>query len=99
MVGRAVPQVQIVILGAGVVGTAAAWYLRQAGHDVQVVERRAGPGLETSFANGGQISASHALPWAAPGVPLKTLKWILREDAPLLFRLRARSASISPSTR
>ena len=80
---------KVVVLGAGVVGTAAAWYLRAAGHDVQVLERREAAGMETSFANGGQISASHALPWAAPGVPLKALKWMLREDAPLLFRLRA----------
>jgi D-amino-acid dehydrogenase len=81
--------VKIAVLGAGVVGTAAAWYLRQAGHDVQVLERRESAGLETSFANGGQVSATHAMPWASPGVPLKVLKWLLREDAPLLFRLRA----------
>jgi D-amino-acid dehydrogenase len=81
--------VKVVVLGAGVVGTAAAWYLRAAGHDVQVLERRSAAGMETSFANGGQISASHALPWAAPGVPWTALKWMLREDAPLLFRLRA----------
>ena len=80
---------KVLVLGAGVVGTAAAWYLRAAGHDVQVLERRSAAGLETSFANGGQISASHALPWAAPGVPWTALKWMLREDAPLLFRLRA----------
>ena len=80
---------KVIVLGAGVVGTAAAWYLRAAGHDVQVLERRAAAGMETSFANGGQISASHALPWAAPGVPWTALKWMLREDAPLLFRLRA----------
>ena len=80
---------KIVILGAGVVGVAAAWYLRLAGHDVQVLDRREGPGLETSFANGGQISADHAAPWAKPGVPLQALQWMLREDAPLLFRLRA----------
>jgi len=80
---------KVAVLGAGVIGVAAAWYLRQAGHDVQVLDRQEGPGLETSFANGGQISASHALPWAAPGVPLQALKWMLREDAPLLFRLRA----------
>ena len=79
----------VVVLGAGVVGIAAAWYLRQAGHDVRVLDRREGPGLETSFANGGQISADHAAPWAKPGVPLQALKWMLREDAPLLFRLRA----------
>jgi D-amino-acid dehydrogenase len=81
--------VNVLVLGAGVVGTSAAWYLRQAGHDVRVLERREGVGLETSFANGGQISADHAAPWAKPGVPLQALKWMLREDAPLLFRLRA----------
>jgi D-amino-acid dehydrogenase len=81
--------VKVAVLGAGVVGVACAWYLRQAGHDVQVLERREGPGLETSFANGGQVSADHAAPWAKPGVPLQALKWMLREDAPLLFRLRA----------
>ncbi len=80
---------KIVVLGAGVIGVTAAWYLRAAGHDVQVLERREGPGLETSYANGGQISADHAMPWAKPGVPLQALKWMLREDAPLLFRQRA----------
>jgi len=80
---------RVAVLGAGIVGVAAAWYLRQAGHEVQVLERRAGPGLETSFANGGQISADHAAPWAKPGIPMQALKWMLREDAPLLFRLRA----------
>jgi D-amino-acid dehydrogenase len=80
---------RIAVLGAGVVGVTCAWYLRQAGHDVRVLERREGPGLETSFANGGQVSADHAAPWAKPGVPLQALKWMLREDAPLLFRLRA----------
>jgi len=79
----------VLILGAGVIGVASAWYLRQAGHDVRVLERRAAAGLETSFANGGQISADHAAPWAQPGVPLQALKWMLREDAPLLFRPRA----------
>ena len=80
---------RIAVLGAGVIGVTTAWYLRQAGHEVQVVDRREGPGLETSFANGGQISADHAAPWARPGVPLQALKWMLHEDSPLLFRLRA----------
>ena len=79
----------IVVLGAGVVGVTTAWYLRQAGHEVRVLDRRGGPGLETSFANGGQISADHAAPWAKPGVPMQALKWMVQEDAPLLFRLRA----------
>jgi D-amino-acid dehydrogenase len=80
---------KVAVLGAGVIGVTAAWYLRQEGHEVEVLERRDGPGLETSFANGGQISATHALPWAGPGVPMQAFKWMLREDAPLLFRLRA----------
>ena len=79
---------KVIVLGAGVVGTASAWYLAQAGHEVEVVDRREGPGLETSFANGGQVSVCHAEPWANPGAPLKVLRWLARDDAPLLFRLR-----------
>src|SRR5262250_2881970 len=79
---------KILVLGAGVVGTATAWYAREAGHEVELVDRRDAPGLETSFANGGQVSACHAEPWANPGAPAKILKWIFRDDAPLLFRLR-----------
>ncbi|MDP1740035.1 D-amino acid dehydrogenase [Polaromonas sp.] len=79
---------KVTVLGAGVTGITTAWFLRQAGHEVTVVDRQPGAGLETSFANGGQVSVSHAEPWANPGAPLKVLKWLLREDAPLLFRLR-----------
>jgi len=80
---------RVAVLGAGIVGVTAAWYLAEAGHEVQVIERQPGPALETSFANGGQISVSHAEPWANPGAPLKILKWIGREDAPLLWRFSA----------
>lgn len=80
---------KVVVLGAGVVGTASAWYLRQAGHEVTVLERQGGPALETSFANGCQISVSHAEPWANPASLLKVLGSLGRADAPLLFRLRA----------
>jgi D-amino-acid dehydrogenase len=80
---------KVIVLGAGVVGTASAWYLRQAGHEVTVLERQPGPALETSFANGCQISVSHAEPWANPATLLKVLRGLGREDAPLLFRLRA----------
>lgn len=80
---------RITVLGAGVTGVATAWYLCKAGHEVTVIDRREGPGLETSFANGGQISVSHAEPWANPRAPLQILRWLGREDAPLLFRLRA----------
>jgi D-amino-acid dehydrogenase len=81
--------VKIIVLGAGVVGVTCAWYLAAAGHEVTVIERREAPGLETSFANGGQITAGHAEPWAKPSVVPKILRWLGREDAPLLFRPRA----------
>ena len=80
---------KVIVLGAGVIGTASAWYLRQAGHDVSVLERQGGPALETSFANGCQISVSHAQPWANAATLVKVLRDLGREDAPLLFRLRA----------
>ncbi|MGB7774214.1 MAG: D-amino acid dehydrogenase [Pseudolabrys sp.] len=79
----------VVVMGAGVVGVTTAWYLRQQGHDVTVVDRQAKPAAETSHANGGQISVSHAEPWANPSAPLKVLRWLFNEDAPLLIRLRA----------
>jgi len=80
---------RVIVLGAGLLGTTSAYFLQQLGHDVTVVDRQAAPGAETSFANGGQISVSHAEPWANPSAPLKVLQWLGREDAPLLFRLRA----------
>ena len=80
---------KIIVLGAGVVGVTTAWYLAHAGHEVIVLERHGEPGLETSLANGGQISASHAEPWAKPAAPLQIARWLGREDAPLLFRPRA----------
>jgi D-amino-acid dehydrogenase len=81
--------VKIIVLGAGVVGVASAWYLAAAGHEVTVIDRQPGAGLETSFANGGQIAAGHAEPWAKPSVVPKIFGWLGREDAPLLFRPRA----------
>ncbi|MBS0554106.1 MAG: D-amino acid dehydrogenase, partial [Proteobacteria bacterium] len=89
----------IAVLGGGVVGIATAWYLNSKGFSVTVFDRQPGPALETSFANGGQISVSHAEPWASPGTPLKALRWLAREDAPLLFRLRADRALLSWSLR
>ena len=79
----------MLVLGAGVVGVTSAWYLAQAGHEVVVADRQPQAGMETSFANGGQISAAHAEPWARPSVVPKILRWLGREDAPLLFRPRA----------
>lgn len=78
-----------IVLGAGVTGITSAWFLKKNGFDVTVIDRQPAAGMETSFANGGQISVSHAEPWANPGAPKKVLKWLMKEDAPLLFRLRA----------
>ncbi len=80
---------RVVVLGAGVIGVTTAWYLAEAGHEVVVIERQPAVALETSFANGGQISVSHAEPWANPGAPLQILKWLGRENAPLLWRFSA----------
>jgi D-amino-acid dehydrogenase len=79
---------RILVLGGGVVGVTSAWFLAAEGHEVTLVDRASGPALETSYANGGQISASYAEPWATPDAPLKILKWLGRDDAPLLFRPR-----------
>lgn len=78
---------KVLVLGAGVVGTTAAWYLAKAGHEVAVIERQSAAAMETSFANGGQVSPCHAEPWANPSTPFKALKWLGHEDAPLIFRL------------
>ena len=80
---------RVTVLGAGVVGVTSAWYLAADGHEVTVIERQPRPAQETTFANGGQISVSHAEPWANPQAPWKALKWLGHEDAPLLWRLRA----------
>ncbi|MGN6086925.1 D-amino acid dehydrogenase [Trinickia sp.] len=78
---------RVVVLGSGVVGVTSAYYLARAGHEVTVVDREAGPALDTSFANAGQISPGYASPWAAPGVPIKAVKWMFQKHAPLAIRL------------
>jgi D-amino-acid dehydrogenase len=79
---------KVTVLGAGVIGTTSAYYLRQQGHEVVVYDRRTGPGLETSFANAGQVSWGYAAPWAAPGIPLKALRWMAAWHPPLIIRPR-----------
>jgi len=86
---------KIAVLGAGVVGVTSAWYLAERGHEVIVVDRAAAAALETSFANGSQISVSQTEPWANPGAPGQVLRWLGREDAPLLLRLRADPALLA----
>lgn len=79
---------KVIVLGSGIIGTASAWFLKREGYDVTVIDRQPGAAQETSFANGCQISVSHAEPWANPSAPLKVLKWLGKEDAPLLYRFR-----------
>jgi D-amino-acid dehydrogenase len=81
--------VKILVLGSGVVGVAAAYYLAKAGHAVTVVDRQPGPALETSFANAGEVSPGYSAPWAGPGVPLKAIKWMLMKHGPLVVRPKA----------
>jgi D-amino-acid dehydrogenase len=76
---------KVLVLGSGVVGTAVAWYLARAGHEVEVVDRQGGPALETSFANAGEVSPGYSAPWAGPGVPLKAVKWMLMRHSPLVI--------------
>lgn len=78
-----------IVLGAGVVGTATAWYLRQSGHEVVLIDRQAEAAMETSWGNGGVIHASEVEPWSQPGMPLKILRWLGRENAPMLLRYGA----------
>ena len=74
---------QVMILGSGVIGVTSAWYLARAGHPVTVVDRQSEPAMETSYGNAGQISPGYSAPWAAPGVPIKAIKWLLQALAPL----------------
>jgi D-amino-acid dehydrogenase len=79
----------VIVLGSGILGVTSAYYLSKAGCQVTVIDRQQEAASETSYANGGQISVSHAEPWANPSAPIKVLQWLGKEDAPLLFRLRA----------
>ncbi len=85
---------RIVILGAGVIGVTSAWYLAKAGHEVTVIDRQSGPALETSFANAGEISPGYASPWAAPGIPMKAMKWLFMHHAPLIIKARPDPAKV-----
>ncbi len=77
---------KVIVLGSGVIGTTTAYYLARAGADVTVIDRQDGPARETSFANAGQVSPGYSTPWAAPGIPLKALKWLFQRHAPLRIR-------------
>ncbi len=76
---------KVIVLGSGVIGTSVAYYLAKSGHQVEVIDRQAGPALETSFANAGEVSPGYSSPWAGPGVPLKAIKWMLMRHSPLVI--------------
>src|SRR5258708_17026862 len=78
-----------IVLGAGAVGTATAWYLRKSGHEVVLLDRQPGAAMETSWGNGCIIHASEVEPWSQPGMPMKIVKWLGKENAPLLLRYSA----------
>lgn len=77
---------RVLVLGSGVIGVTSAYYLAKKGFEVTVIDRQPSVGLETSFANAGQISPGYAAPWAAPGVPMKALKWLFQRHAPLAIK-------------
>ena len=77
---------KVIVLGSGVIGVTSAYQLALAGHEVTVVDRQAAPGLETSYANAGEVSPGYSAPWAGPGVPLKAIQWLLMQHRPLVIR-------------
>jgi len=76
----------VMVLGSGVIGVTAAYQLALAGHEVTVLDRQSAPGLETSYANAGEVSPGYSAPWAGPGVPTKAIKWLLMQHSPLVIR-------------
>ena len=77
---------KVIVMGSGVIGTTIAYYLARSGHEVTVIDRQSGSGLETSFANAGEVSPGYSAPWAGPGVPLKAIKWLLMQHSPLVIK-------------
>jgi len=78
---------KVIVLGGGVIGVTSAYFLAKAGAEVTLIDRQHGPALETSFANAGQVSPGYSTPWAAPGIPLKAVKWLFQKHAPLAIKL------------
>lgn len=86
---------KVIVLGAGIVGVTSAYQLAKAGHEVTVVDRQPGPALETSFANAGEVSFGYCSPWAAPGIPMKAMRWLFMQHAPLILRPKVDMAMLS----
>ena len=77
---------KIIVLGGGVIGVSTAWALVRQGAEVTLIDRQPDVAMETSFANAGQVSPGYSTPWAAPGIPLKAMKWLFQRHAPLSIR-------------
>lgn len=77
---------KIIVLGAGVVGVASAYFLNKAGHQVTVIDRAPNAAHETSFGNAGQLSFGYTTPWASPSTPSRAAKWFFKEHSPLIIR-------------
>jgi D-amino-acid dehydrogenase len=77
---------RVAVIGAGIVGCCTAWYLRERGFEVDVLERRDGVAMETSWGNAGVIAPGYVTPWAAPGMPRKVLSYLFAAEAPVRFR-------------
>ncbi len=86
---------KVIVLGAGIIGVTSAYQLAKSGHEVTVVDRQPGPALETSFANAGEVSFGYCSPWAAPGIPMKAMKWLFMQHAPLILRPKVDTAMLS----
>lgn len=85
---------KVLVLGAGIIGVATAYYLVRSGHEVEVVDRRTEAGMETSFANAGQVSPGYSAPWAGPGVPVKAIRWLLMKYRPFVLWPRPEPALV-----
>jgi len=85
---------RVLILGSGIIGTTSAYYLSKQGHDVTVIDRQNSVALETSHANAGQLSYSFSSPWAAPGLPLSLIKWMLSKYPPLIVNPNLNSETV-----
>ncbi|WP_105431402.1 D-amino acid dehydrogenase [Neorhizobium sp. T6_25] len=90
---------KVIVLGAGIIGVTSAYELAKNGHEVTVIDRQKGPALETSFANAGEVSFGYCSPWAAPGIPLKAMKWLFMKHAPLILRPKLDMAMLSWTAR
>ena len=86
---------KVIVLGAGIIGVTSAYQLAKEGHEVTVIDRQPGPALETSFDNAGEVSFGYCSPWAAPGIPVKAMKWLFMQHAPLILRPRLDMAMLS----